>query len=113
MPILTVENLVPVAHITALPGQTLLASIQASGLDWRHNCGGKGRCTTCRIRLSGGAEWLGPLTEPEEKFRTEGRLEENDRLCCQAIPAENATADALLTGIVPPNGRLPQHTYAD
>jgi 2Fe-2S ferredoxin len=98
MPLLTIENL-PGPGITATAGTTLLAAIQAVGHDWRHACGAKGRCTTCRIEVLAGAENLTPLTDPELRYQAAGRLLTTERLTCQA---------RLLEGDV--RGRVPEAT---
>ena len=111
MTALTIENLVPPIRLPVLPGQPLLAAIQAAGLDWFHSCGARGRCTTCRIHLTEGAEWLAPLTPAEERYRELGRLSPGSRLTCQARLAPDVPPDAELRGAVPPEGRLPHLQY--
>jgi 2Fe-2S ferredoxin len=83
MPLLTIQNL-PGAAVETLPETTLLAALQAAGFDWRHACGAKGRCTTCRVQVLAGAENLAPLTEAELRYRTAERLRPDERLTCQA-----------------------------
>lgn len=111
MPTLEIANLLPLARLSVGPGQALLKAIQAAGFDWAWACGGKGRCTSCRLRLTAGAEWLSGLTPAEERFRALGRLPLTDRLCCQATLLPNAPADAVLCGTVPREGRLPHLIY--
>jgi len=105
MPLLTVQNL-PGAVIETRPQTTLLAALQAAGFDWRHACGAKGRCTTCRLQVLAGAENLAPLTDAELRYRSAGRLQPNERLTCQA---------RLLTGevlaCVPEATKLPHVQY--
>lgn len=83
MPLLTVQGL-PGPPLQVPAGTTVLAAIQAAGHDWWHACGAKGRCTTCRVRVLAGAEFLTPATEPELRYRAAGRLSEHERLACQA-----------------------------
>ena len=108
---LTIENLVPVAVVPVLPGQTLLAALQAAGLDWAYACGGRGRCTTCRLRLTAGAPWLDPDTLAEDRFRLLGRLPDASRLACQAQLRADVPPGAELRGAVPPEGQLSHLTY--
>ncbi len=107
MPNLVVQNLadrqVKVAH-----GQTLLSALQAEGIDWMHSCGGKGRCTTCRIIVQKGLKHFGALTESEEKYRAKGLLKENERLTCQCLLEGGDAA-----GLVPQGTKLPHITYTD
>ena len=82
-----------------------LQHFQAHFVDWMHACGGKGRCTTCRMIILKGAERLGRLTPAEEKYRRAGLLRENERLACQV----NVAGD--LTIRVPEDSKLPHLTY--
>lgn len=107
MPMLTVQNLSDL-KVKADEGQTLLEALQAAGIDWMHACGGKGRCTTCRIIVKQGMEHISPLTENELRYRNNGRLKENERLTCQCILKEG---DAL--GKVPEQTKLPHITYSN
>ena len=107
MPLLTIENL-PNAAIEVPAGATLLAALQAAGHDWMHACGAKGRCTTCRLLVSTGLEYLGPLTAAEERYRATGRLLLAERLTCQArLPAGEVTAR------VPDATKLPHVRYVE
>ena len=106
MPKLTVQNLAQL-QVKIAPGQTLLEALQAQGQDWMHACGGKGRCTTCRIIVLQGLEHFGPLTEAEIRYRSRGRLQDNERLACQCT-LESGDA----TGNVPEQTKLPHLLYS-
>ena len=82
MPLLTIAGL-PGPPLDVPPGRTVLAAIHAAGHDWWHACGGKGRCTSCRVSIAEGAELLTPPTEPELRYRAAGRLGTHERLACQ------------------------------
>jgi 2Fe-2S ferredoxin len=83
MPLLTIAGL-PGPALDVPAGRTVLAAIHAAGYDWWHACGGKGRCTSCRVRIEEGAGCLAPPTTPELRYRAAGRLGEHERLACQA-----------------------------
>ena len=51
--------------------------------DWMHACGGKGRCTTCRVVVKEGLEHFGSITLAEQKFINLNKLQPNERLACQ------------------------------
>ena len=105
MPLLTIENL-PGPAIEVPPGATLLAALHRAGHDWRHACGAKGRCTTCRLEVLTGAEHLTPRTEPELRYLAAGRLLPTERLACQVcLPQGEAT------GRVPDATKLPHVAY--
>ena len=105
MPKLILQNVFG-KEILVEPGQKILAAIGAAGLDWMHACGAKGRCTTCRIIVLTGMAGFGNLTAPEERFRQQGRLKENERLTCQCA----LTADAC--GRVPEGTKFPHQAYS-
>ncbi len=98
MPLLTIENL-PGAVLEVAAGTTLLAALHGAGFDWMHVCGGRGRCTTCRVQVRAGGDCLAPLTAAEVRYRAAGRLRADERLTCQA---------RLLAGAV--SGRVPEAT---
>ena len=105
MPLLTIDNL-PGPPVVVPAGATLLAALQGAGHDWRHACGAKGRCTTCRVQLLAGAEHLTPPTGPEVRYRAAGRLLPTERLTCQArLPVGD------VVGRVPEATKLPHVGY--
>lgn len=105
MPTLTVQNL-PGDSINVAAGQTLLQALHAAGHDWMHACGGRGRCTTCRIELIDGAESLAPPTAHELRYLSTGRLAPHCRLTCQA---QALTGEVV--GRVPEATKLPHVVY--
>ncbi len=73
--------------------------------DIMHACGGKGRCTTCRVRVIDGAEHLGADSTAEGRFRALGRLQPDERLSCQIRPSQHLVVEI-------PNGtKLPHLSY--
>lgn len=82
-----------------------LRHFHANQVDWMHACGGKGRCTTCRMIIMRGTDALGPLTASESKYRKAGLLLTNERLACQAI----VQADLVVR--VPEDTKLPHLAY--
>ena len=87
---LIVQNLGGLTVNVSAP-QTVLQAIQATGLDWMHACGAKGRCTTCRVEIISGMENLNSETAPELKYREAGRLKKSERLTCQATVLQGET----------------------
>jgi len=86
--------------------KSLLEHLHASGIDWLHACGAKGRCTTCKAIVISGLENLSPPTAAELKYRQEGQLEENERLACQT----RMLGDVCIR--VPASGKLPHVQYS-
>jgi 2Fe-2S ferredoxin len=87
--------------------KTLLQHFHDHHIDWMHACGGKGRCTTCKVIIKTGARHCHPLTRAEQKYRQEGALKPGERLACQA----KISADVCL--IAPKEYQLPHMLYSD
>ena len=103
---LIVQNLGSLTVNVSAP-QTVLQAIQATGLDWMHACGAKGRCTTCRIVVLQGMEHLGELSPAEQRYRNNQRLKDNERLTCQCM-----LHGGDITGKVPEQTKLPHQAYS-
>jgi ferredoxin, 2Fe-2S len=80
---IVIENLGQKEITVNDPGKPLLRLIQESGIDWMTDCGGKGRCTTCKAIIVNGGENLTQVTPAELKYREMGALVSNERLMCQ------------------------------
>jgi 2Fe-2S ferredoxin len=81
---IVIENLAQKELTLIEPADSILALFQTEFIDWMHACGGKGRCTTCKMIVTKGMENLSPPTSVELKYRSQGQLMENERLACQA-----------------------------
>lgn len=82
--------------ISARPGQTVLESLREAGIQHTAICGGRGRCTTCKIRI---AKSHSALAEPEElELRALKRIgaASDIRLACQLRPLQDVTITPLL-----------------
>jgi 2Fe-2S ferredoxin len=86
--------------------KTFLQHFHEHQLDWMHACGGKGRCTTCKIVIEEGGE-ISPLTQPELRYIRIRALQSRERLSCQAIPS----GDVRIR--VPEECKLPHVLYSD
>lgn len=78
-------------EIAAPRGQTLLEMAQANGVSHTALCGGRGRCTTCRVIFEEGGDTLPPPSPSEARSLAAVNAPPNARLACQVRPAENAT----------------------
>lgn len=89
--------------------KTVLSILQENYVDWMHACGGKGRCTTCKMKVIEEQENLSSPSEAEHKFAAVGRLDlERERLTCQT----KILKDAIVVE-VPEEGKLPHVKYSD
>jgi adenylate cyclase len=77
-------------------GFTILEASRFAGIPHASVCGGRGRCSTCRVRVIRGAEHLPAATT--EELRVLGRVgaPANVRLACQVRPPRDLTVVALV-----------------
>lgn len=92
--------------------KSLLWHFQQTSIDWMQACGGKGKCTTCKVKIFEGKEYLKELTEAEQKFIKQKRLLDSERLTCQASFMENIEKKILSIGI-PKKYRFPHIKYSE
>src|SRR6201999_435266 len=82
--------------MTMLPGATVLETLRANGIPHASVCGGRARCTTCRIRVT---EGMASLPEPaglEATALARIKAGENVRLACQVRPTADISVMPLL-----------------
>jgi uncharacterized 2Fe-2S/4Fe-4S cluster protein (DUF4445 family) len=103
--------------IRAEKGASLLEAMVAAGLLLRSDCGGRGRCGKCMVRVESAA--AGGLSEPDEAERRslgDERLPTGHRLACRAsvygavsveIPAESRLAPEVVQKGLPALLSLP------
>jgi ferredoxin len=63
--------------------ESILSAALRAGVPIRHDCGGRGRCGTCRLQIVSGT--LTAITEPE-RLHLGDLLGQRWRLACQARP---------------------------
>lgn len=78
-------------EIVAPKGLTLLEMSRISGVPHTSLCGGKGRCTTCRVVIENGADLLQPPDEAELRSLRAVNASPGTRLACQIRPAHPAS----------------------
>ncbi len=84
--------------VTIAPGMSVLEASRAAGIPHASVCGGRGRCSTCRIRVGEGAEHLPPPAPDEVRVLARiGGATGNVRLACQLRP----TRDLALVPLLP------------
>ena len=82
MPKVTAEAAEGTRELEAEAGRKLVLVIEDGGVDILHRCGGKAKCTTCRVEVLGGDP--GEMGEAERnRLAAETGLAENVRLSCQ------------------------------
>lgn len=107
MPKILIRNLNNKVILANDNSSSILNDIHNAGVDWMHACGAKGRCTTCKMVVHSGIESFGPDSEAEAKFRTLGKLKDNERLSCQ----NNLQGDLEIS--VAEGNKFPHMNYSD
>ena len=85
--------------VSLQPGLTVLEASRAAGIPHASVCGGRGRCSTCRVRIGAGAEHLAEASPAEHKVLRRVGAPPDVRLACQIRP----TRDLTVTPLMPPN----------
>jgi len=78
-------------QVRAPRGQTLLETSRANGIAHTALCGGRGRCTTCRVIVEDGLDDLPPPSETERRTLAAVGAPPNARLACQMTPVAPIT----------------------
>ncbi|SFL12875.1 adenylate/guanylate cyclase domain-containing protein [Shimia haliotis] len=79
-------------------GMTLLEMSRSNGVEHMALCGGKGRCTTCRVIIEEGADLLHPPSAEEAASLRAVNAPPNARLACQLRPTNSATVLQVFRG---------------
>lgn len=89
-------------QVELVPGGTLLESIRAAGIEHASICGGRGRCSTCRVRIINGLDSLPDANDLETKALSRHTTSKSVRLACQIRPTESIDVMALVPANVTP-----------
>ena len=79
------------------PGATVLETLRASGIPHASVCGGRARCTTCRVLVTKGLDRLAAPSDLEAKALARIGATPGMRLACQIRPAADLAVMPLLT----------------
>lgn len=112
MPKITIQNMNAV-EFSADIKKSLLHNILEQQIDWLHSCGGKGKCTTCKIIIKKGSQNLTPKGSAEKKFFELEKLTQNERLACQCSFKTNLEDDTNLIICVANENKLPHIHYSE
>ncbi|CAA7614050.1 Ferredoxin [Candidatus Terasakiella magnetica] len=82
--------------LRVMPGATILETLRDHHIAHAAVCGGKARCTTCRVRIQAGASDLPPPGPLEAAALTRIEAPDDVRLACQVRPVADVSILALL-----------------
>ena len=77
-------------------GTTILEASRLSGIPHVSVCGGKGRCTTCRVKVVSGIEDVSEPNAHEARVIKRLGLDADVRLACQLKPSKNLSVIPLI-----------------
>ena len=77
-------------------GTTILEASRLAGIPHVSVCGGKGRCTTCRVKLVSGIEDVSEPNAHEARVIKRLGLDADVRLACQLKPSKNLSVIPLI-----------------
>lgn len=80
---IVIENLGKKELLVNDLSQSVLHHVHSHFVDWMHACGGKGRCTSCKMIVLSGGDNLSPRTDVEHRYKQQGALLAQERLACQ------------------------------
>jgi len=83
--------------VAVRPGMTVLEALRAAGIAHASVCGGRGRCSTCRVHVDAGGDELPPPDEDELRLLRRISAPASVRLACQVRPV----ADVAVTPLLP------------
>jgi adenylate cyclase len=82
-------------RLTILPGATLLETLRDNGVPHASVCGGRARCTTCRVMVTKGLDSL-PAPQPREQAALDRiKASPGMRLACQIRPTKDVAVMPL------------------
>lgn len=93
------------------PGTTILEASQLRRVPHAQVCGGRGRCSTCRVRVLRGAERLPPPTPAEARVLARIQAGPEIRLACQVRPSGEVEVLPLLPAGATPRDAQPRPGY--
>ena len=78
------------------PGEPILPAALRAGIPFTHACGGKGKCSTCRVVVVEGWQALGDRNARERTIADQLGFRPEFRLACQTVPTGDLTIRRLV-----------------
>jgi adenylate cyclase len=83
--------------VSVLPGFSVLEASRWAGLAHASVCGGRGRCSTCKVRIIEGRQWLDAPGPVERLTLDRIRAPATVRLACQLRPSSDIAVEPLVS----------------
>ena len=84
MPRIIIDNLASKAIESEDKSKKLL-QVLLEHIDWMHTCGGKGRCTTCKVVVKEGLQHFDSISHAEQKFIDLNKLQLNEQTWIETV----------------------------
>ena len=98
-------------QVDIVPGMTVLEASREAGIPHASVCGGRGRCSTCRVRCGQGIEHLPPPSPEEARVLQRVGAPAGVRLACQIRPSHGLEITPLLPPGIGPKAAWRQPSY--
>jgi adenylate cyclase len=103
----SVRIVYPGPRVVSVPvGFSILEGSRRAGIAHASVCGGRGRCSTCRVRVERGLEHLPAPSEAERRVLARVGAAPDVRLACQSRPQQEVAVTPLLAPSVAPENAL-------
>ena len=80
-------------------GSSILEASRAAGIPHTSVCGGRGRCSTCRVRITAGLDRLAPASPDESRVLARVDAPPDVRLACQLRPGHDVAIVPLVPAV--------------
>jgi adenylate cyclase len=102
----------PDGRVVAVPpGFSVLEASRFAAIPHASVCGGRGRCSTCRIRVARGLNTLPPPDPAEARVLKRVGVPPNVRLACQLRPTRDLSVSPLLPANAQPSDGYAEPSY--
>jgi adenylate cyclase len=95
-------------HVRTPVGLTVLEASRMAGIPHASVCGGRGRCSTCRVRIERGIDTLPPVRAEEQRVLERVGAPPGVRLACQLRPVRDLAVAPLLPAAAGPSLAAPR-----
>lgn len=97
--------------VRLLPGGSILEASRSAGISHSSVCGGRGRCSTCRVRVTSGSDDLPAPNPTELKILERINAPPGMRLACQLKPTADIEVEPLIPFSADPKKALNAGRY--